>query len=462
MVQLNGNGYHPTLTQNNLQPHDVEAEEAVLGSLLIDPDAIIKVAANLCPADFFTHWRGWVYEAMRELFNRGVPANDSLLITGELVRLGHPIDGFGGESILLQLRGQTFTSLNIEHYAKIVAEMATRRRVINAAGEMARLAHNPEILAEELLSRSEKMLLDIGGDGTTEVEFADELTEQVGARLDRVYQARGKGITGMPTGLSDLDRLIGGFQNDELIVFGGRPGMGKSALALQIAKYTAQKFNKRWLIFSLEMSAMQLFQRLIATEAGIDSNRLRIGDINENEWPAFIKSQETISHLPIAVYDDVSLTPQTMRSKAIRHHAKYGLDGIILDYLQLMDVEGKGKSRVEQTTEISRTLKKMARELHIPVIAISSLNRSLESRTDKRPMMSDLRDSGSIESDADVVIFLYRDDVYNPDTELPNIAEVIVSKHRSAPTGIFSVYFKKHLTQFLDLEVRRQPIEYIG
>ena len=238
--------------------------------------------------------------------------------------------------------------------------------------------------------------------------------------------------------------------------------MGKSALALQIAKYTAQKFDKRWLIFSLEMSSMQLFQRLIATEAGIDSNRLRIGDIKDNEWSAFVQAQATISHLPIAVYDDVSLTPQTMRSKAIRHHAKYGLDGIILDYLQLMDVEGKGKNRTQETTEISRTLKKIARELHIPVIAISSLNRSLESRADKRPMMSDLRDSGSIESDADVVIFLYRDDVYNPDTEFPNIAEIIVSKHRSAPTGMFSVYFKKHLTQFVDLEVRRQPIEYIS
>jgi replicative DNA helicase len=209
------------------------------------------------------------------------------------------------------------------------------------------------------------------------------------------------------------------------------------------------------------MSELQLMQRLLASESRIDAQRIRLGDIKDDEWAAYTQAAEAIAKLPIHIYDNVGLTPQSMRSIAIRHAAKFGLDGIVIDYLQLMDTDTKSRgNRTQDVSDISRACKKLARELNIPVLALSSLSRQCESRADKRPMMSDLRESGSIESDADSVVFIYRDDVYNPDTEFPNIAEIIVSKHRSAPTGLFSVYFKKHLIEFLDLEIRHQPLEY--
>lgn len=466
-THLNGNGYQvirelPGTIPDKLQPHDVEAEEAVIGAILIDPDAILKVSSILDSNDFFIHRWGWIYGAMKSLFARNIPANDRLLIADELEKMGHSLEEFGGQSELNDLGNRTPTSIHAEYYAQIVAEKAIRRRVIAAAGEMARLADNPEITPDELIVKSERMLLEIGNDKVNEPESAYELTGQTVDHLERVYQARGHGIIGLPTGLSDWDRLTGGLQNDEVIVLGGRPGTGKSGLALQIARYSAKRYGKRWLYFSLEMSKIQLMQRLIAVEAGIDANRLRVGDIKESEWPAFSQAQETISKLPIYIYDNVALTPTLMRSIAIRHYAKYGLDGIVLDYLQLMDIDGKSRNRTQDVSDISRAIKKLARELHIPVLALASLNRSLESRADKRPMMSDLRESGAIESDADSVVFLYRDDMYNPDTEFPNITEVIISKHRSAPTGIFSLYFKKHLIEFLNLEVRRQPLEQVA
>lgn len=464
------NGHHknghvldlPGTIPDKLQPHDVEAEEAVIGSLLIDPDAILKVSDLIKPADFFIHRLGWIYGAMKALFDRNIPTDDSLLIADELKRMGHSLDEIGGELLLNRFRGEQFSSLNAEYYAGIIAEKSTRRRVMAAAGEMARLANNPEIEADELIAKSEKMLLDIGGDKEQGVKSLAELSGQAADYIERVYQMRGKGVIGIPTGLSDWDRLTGGLQAPELLVIGGRPGMGKSGLALQIAKYTAKKFGKRWLYFSLEMSELQLMQRLFASESGIDASRLRLGDIRDNEWAKYTQAVEDIARLPISILDIASLTPSDMRSIAIRHAAKNGLDGVIVDYIQLMDTDSpKGRgNRTQDVSDISRGCKKLARELSIPVIALSSLNRSLESRPDKRPMMSDLRESGSIESDADSVVFIYRDEVYRPNTEFPNIAEIIVSKHRSAPCGVFSAYFKKHLIEFVDLEVRRQSLEY--
>lgn len=465
------NGYHknghtqvidlPGTIPDRLQPNDVEAEEAVIGSLLIDPDAILKVSTILKPGDFFIHRLGWIYGAMKALFDRNIPANDSLLIADELKRMGKDIDDLGGLAGLTATMNVTPTSINAEYYAGIVAEKSTRRRVMAAAGEMARLASNPEILPDELIAKSEKMLLDIGGENTSGVKSASELAGMVADYTERVYQMRGKGVIGIPTGLTDWDRMTGGLQKDEFIVLGGRPGMGKSALALQIARYTAKKFGKRWLYFSLEMSDLQLMQRLLAMESRIDAQRIRLGDIKDNEWATYTQAVEDVAKLAICTYDNPGLTPQLMRSTAIRHAAKFGLDGIIVDYLQLMDTDTKSKgNRTQDVSDISRACKKLARELHVPVLALSSLSRSCESRADKRPMMSDLRESGSIESDADSVVFIYRDDYYNPSTEFPNIADIIVSKHRSAPTGVFSVYFKSHLIEFVDLEVRRQPLEY--
>lgn len=448
----------PHTAPGQLQPHDFDAEEALLGALLIDHDAIIKVAPMLTPFDFFIQRHGWIFEAIRNLFNENKPA-DSVTMCNELVRLKR-LGAVGGPAALTELTHRTPSSLNAEYYAGIVKEMSTRRQAINVAGEIARLAHNPEILPDELLSKSEKMILDIGGNGNGGIVFAKEIVEQEAEHIDRIYQNK-NAITGVPSGLHDLDLLTGGFQNDELIIIGGRPGMGKSSLAMQVAKYNGQRFGKKSLIFSMEMSRAQYIQRMLAAESGIELNRLRTGKIQESEWPALVHAEEAIGKLPVAICDDVSISSQDMRSRAIRHAAQFGLDIIIVDYLQLIRADGNRGNRTEDVSEMSRSLKRLSRELHIPVLALSSLNRALESRADKRPMLSDLRESGSIESDADVVIFIYRDEIYNPDTEFPNIAEIIISKARSGPTGVFSAYFKKHLTTFVDLEIRRQSLEQV-
>jgi replicative DNA helicase len=265
---------------------------------------------------------------------------------------------------------------------------------------------------------------------------------------------------GIPTGLADLDKLLGGLQRSDMLVMAGRPGMGKTSLALSVALQSARRWQKRVAIFSLEMSDEQLVQRLVSAETGIDSQRLRLGDIKEDEWPTFIQATNLLANAPIFIDDTPAISALDLRSKARRLHAEHGLDLLIVDYLQLMRGDFRSENRQQEISFISRSIKGLARELNIPILALSQLSRQVESRHDKRPMLSDLRESGSIEQDADVVLFIYRDDVYNPDTEFPNIAEIIVSKHRSGPTGVFSVYFKRQLAQFVDLEVRMQPLEY--
>ena len=267
-------------------------------------------------------------------------------------------------------------------------------------------------------------------------------------------------MIGVPRWLADLDKLLGGLQRSDMVVLAGRPGMGKTSLGLSIALQAARRMQKRVALFSLEMSDEQLVQRLISAETGIDSQRLRLGDIKEDEWPTFIQATNLLSGTEIFIDDTPALSALELRAKARRLHAEHGLDLLIVDYLQLMRGDSRSENRQQEISFISRSIKGLARELNIPILALSQLSRQVESRHDKRPMLSDLRESGSIEQDADVVLFIYRDELYNPDTEYPNIAELIVSKHRSGPTGIFSVYFKKHLAQFVDLEVHKQPLEY--
>jgi replicative DNA helicase len=278
-------------------------------------------------------------------------------------------------------------------------------------------------------------------------------------RVEYLQQHQGQ-IIGVPTGLTDLDKLLGGLQRSDMIVMAGRPGMGKTSLALSIALQAARLHQKRVALFSLEMSDEQLVQRLVSAETGIDSQRLRLGNIKSDEWTTFYQAIRLLSETMVFIDDTPAISVLELRTKARRLHAEHGLDLLIVDYLQLMRGGTRNENRQQEISLISRSLKGIARELNIPVLALSQLSRQVESRHDKRPMLSDLRESGSIEQDADIVLFIYRDDVYNPDTEFPNIAEIIVAKHRSGPTGIFSVYFKKHLAQFVDLEVRTQPLDY--
>ena len=446
------------VTPDKLQPHNIEAEEAVLGALLIDPDAIIRVATFLKPKDFFLQRNGWIYEAILNLHSRREPT-DLITLTDELERQNQLAD-IGGPAYLTDLINVTPTSIHVEYYAKIVERTAILRRLIDGATQIAQLAYEDAEDVAEIIDRAESIIF-----GVTERRSERDL-RPIRYAIDRYYdlieyrsQHQGE-LMGIPTGLKDLDRLLGGLQRSDLVIVAGRPGMGKTSLGLSIALQAARKWNKRIAIFTLEMSDEQLVQRLLSAETGIDSQRLRLGQVRDEEWPIFIQATSLLADTSIFLDDTPAISAMELRTKARRLEAEHGLDMIILDYMQLMRADARSENRQQEISYISRSLKELARELNIPVIALSQLSRAVESRHDKRPMLSDLRESGSIEQDADVVIFIYRDEVYNPDTEFPNLAEVIVAKHRSGPTGLFSVYFKKALAQFVDLEVRKEPLEY--
>jgi replicative DNA helicase len=448
----------PGTVPDKLQPHNIEAEEAILGSLLIDPDAIIRVATFLAPDDFYVERHGWVYEAIRDLHERREPA-DLVTLTDELERRNQ-LAQVGGSAYLTGLINATPTSIHVEFYARIVERTAVLRRLIDAAGQIARLAYEDTEDASEVLDRAEEIIFSVAARQVDrDLRPIMQVLDKYIDRIEYLRQHQGE-IIGIPTGLADLDKLLGGLQRSDLVILAGRPGMGKTSLALSIALQAARRWQKRVAIFSLEMSDEQLVQRLVSAETGIDSQRLRLGDIKEDEWATFIQATNLLAGTSVYIDDTPAISALELRTKARRLYAEHGLDLLIVDYLQLMRGDFRSENRQQEISFISRSLKALARELNIPVLSLSQLSRQVESRHDKRPMLSDLRESGSIEQDADVVMFIYRDEVYNQDTEFPNIAEIILSKHRSGPTGIFSVYFKKHLAQFVDLEVRRQPLDY--
>jgi len=446
------------VTPNKLLPQNIEAEEAVLGALLIDPDAIIRVATFLQASDFHVQRHGMVYQAILDLHERREPA-DLVTLTDELERR-EQLSQVGGPAFLTGLINATPTSIHVEYYARIVERTAVLRRLIDAAGQIAKLAYQDMDDVDEVVDRAESIIF-----GVSEKRVSRDLVpirqalDDFYDRIEYLREHQGE-IIGIPTGLADLDKLLGGFQRSDLVIIAGRPGMGKTSLALSIALQAARRWNKRIGIFSMEMSNEQVVQRLVSAETGIDSQRLRLGAIHDDEWPTFFQATSLLSTTQIFIDDTPAISALEMRTKARRLHAEHGLDMIIVDYLQLMRGDLHSENRVQEISFISRSLKALARELNVPVVALSQLSRAVEARADRRPMLSDLRESGSIEQDADVVVFVYRDDMYDPDTEFPNIAELRVAKHRSGPTGIFSVYFKKELAQFVDLEVRRESLDY--
>jgi replicative DNA helicase len=443
---------------NKQLPQNLEAEEAVLGALLIDPDAILPVATFLRASDFHVQRHGSIYQAMLDLHERHQPA-DLVTLTDELERCDQ-LAAVGGSALLTSLINATPTSIHVEYYARIVERTAILRRLIDAAGQIAKLAYRDVDDVDEVVDQAESIIFGVSEKRVTrDLVPIRQVLDEYYDRIEYLSQHQGE-IVGIPTGLVDLDKLLGGFQRSDLIIIAGRPGMGKTSLALSIALHAARKWQKRVGVFSLEMSSEQVVQRMISAETGIDSQRLRLGDIREDEWPVFVQATSLLSDTQIYIDDTPSLSALEMRTKARRVHAEFGLDLLIVDYLQLMRGEFRSDgNRVQEISYISRSLKSLARELNIPLVALSQLSRAVESRQDKRPMLSDLRESGSIEQDADVVAFVYRDVEYNPDTEFPNIAEIRVSKHRSGPTGVIHAFFRKELAQFENLEVRHEQLE---
>ncbi len=440
-------------TVEKLLPQNIEAECGVLGSIIIDPEAIVQVSDFLRPDDFYRDAHRTIYEVILQLYEEHEPA-DFITICDELERR-NKLEEVGGASYITSLINQVPTSGNVEFYGRIVERTAILRRLIHAAGQIAAIAYQ-EGDADIALDKAEQLIFNISQRHSRSdfTHMRDILAEYMN-KLDQLHERRGT-IVGVPTGFTDLDRLTGGLQKSDLIVLASRPGVGKTSLALTMAHTTALKYQNSIAIFSLEMSKDQLAQRLLSMDAGIDQHRLRTGRIEEDEWDRIVYAADTLSEANIWIDDTASISPMEMRSKARRLQAEHGIELIIVDYLQLMQAMVGGKrneNRVQEISEISRSLKGLARELNMPVLALAQLSRAVESRQSKVPQLSDLRESGAIEQDSDIVMFIYRDDVYNPETERKNIADVIIAKHRNGPVGEISLYFQASQTRFRDLEL---------
>ncbi|MBN1936789.1 MAG: replicative DNA helicase [Anaerolineae bacterium] len=439
-------------------PHNVEAERAVLGALLIDPDAYYRVSTFLRPDDFYVAKHAWMYDSMLALRERG-EAVDYVTLCDELERR-EQLAEIGGAAYITGLINATPTALNVEYYGHIVERTSTLRQLIGAAGEIAALAYEDTDDATAVVDHAEQILFGVSQRHTSrDLLPIRDVVDEYYDRVSYLYEHKGETI-GVPTGFRQLDKLLGGFQKSDLIIIAARPSMGKTSLMLSMAQNAARKYDQRVAIFSLEMSSEQLVQRLIASETGIDSQRLRLGHLRDDEWPLLIQATGVLSETMIFIDDTPSISDMQLRTKARRLYAEHGLDMIVIDYLQLMQTDRRIDNRVQEISQLSRSLKGLARELNVPVVVGSQLSRAVEQRNDKRPMLSDLRESGSIEQDADIVAFIYRDEYYAPETEQPNIAEILISKHRNGPTGMVPLYFQKELAKFRDVEIFHQELEY--
>ena len=445
-----------------LLPHDPQAEEAVVGSVLIDGEAVSKVSQLIQPADFYMAKTRWCYEACLSLFQRGEAVNQ-VSVGHELSRLER-LDEVGGASYMGHLVRAVPTSVHIEHYARIVQRDSIMRQLISAAGDIATIGYEADADVDGALGRAEDLLFHVrSGRGTRDFVHIREVLDGYMEGTASLDLDRGLDLAPIPTGFSKLDELLGnGLQRADMIVLAGRPSLGKSTLAFNIARHASGQ-GARVGIFSLEMSAEQIAIRLLSAEANVDSHRLRIGFVSEAEERRVLDAIGMLSELPIYIDDTPIQGIVEMRGKSRRLQAERGLDLIVVDYLQLMSSGGgRSDNRVQEMGEFSRSLKAIARDLDVPVLACSQLSRAPEQRPSHRPILSDLRESGSIEQDADVVAFIYREDMYarreewearNASDPYPeNIAEIIVAKHRNGPTGSVSLYFRKHIVRFESLD----------
>jgi replicative DNA helicase len=442
----------PATPSSTAVPHSREAEEAVVGAVLINPEVYYDVAQFLQADDFYIHRHRWIWEAFASLHEQRIPI-DLLTIGEELDRKGQ-LSEIGGPAFLTTLVNQVPTSLNAESYGHIVESHSIRRKMITAANSIASLAYNEDTTVDNVMDEAEKAVF-----GVSERRMHHDLQPISGVlseyydRIDELAK-RGEDIYGVPTGFIDLDKMLSGLQPSDLLIIAGRPGQGKTGFLLSVAKNAALTHKKHVAIFSLEMSNEQVAQRLIAQETGIDSQRLRTGKLQENEWPLFAQAIEVLSDTHIFLDDTPAITPLQLRTKCRRLHLEHHLDLIIVDYLQLMGGDTRNENRVQEVSYISRNLKVLARELNVPVLAAAQLSRAVEQRTDKRPVLSDLRESGSLEQDSDIVMFIYRPDQYEKDTVKQNLAEIIIAKHRNGPVGSVELVFRNALAKFENAATR--------
>lgn len=437
-------------------PHSREAEEAVVGAVFINPDVYYDVAQFLQADDFYIHRLRWIWEAFTRLHEGRTPV-DLLTVTEELDRMNQLIE-LGGPAYLTALVNQVPTSMHAEAYGRVVEAHSIRRKMLTAANQIATLAYAEESGIENVMSEAEKAVFNVSERRLRhDVQPIRQVMSVVYDQTEERSQ-RSEEIFGVPTGFIDLDRLLTGLQPSDLLIIAGRPGQGKTGFLLSVARNAALEHKKHVAVFSLEMSNEQVAQRLISQETGIDAQKLRTGKLSEDEWPLFTHSIEVLSDTHIFLDDTPAITPLQLRTKSRRLHMEYGLDLILVDYLQLMGGDVRTENRVQEVSYITRNLKVLARELNVPVLAAAQLSRAVEQRSDKRPVLSDLRESGSLEQDSDIVMFIYRPDQYEKDTEKQNIAEIMVAKHRNGPVGTIELIFRSKLAKFENAATRRVDI----
>lgn len=449
------------MIEERVPPQNIEAEQAVLGAMLIDKEAIAKATEVLSADDFYREAHRVIFSAMLELYNKN-EAVDMVTVT-EILKRDNKLEDIGGIAYITSLANVVLTAANVKYHAEIVAEKSVLRQLVRVSTEIAAMGYEANEDVGTLLDTAESRILEISNRKKKNdfTAINDILMDSVQS-IESLLQNKG-GLTGLPAGFADLDKLTSGLHPSDFIILAARPSMGKTALALNIVQNVALRAHKviggeqrSVAFFSLEMSKEQLVNRMLCAEAGIDSQRLRVGEMHDEDWTHLWDACDTMSRAKIYIDDTAGITAMDMRSRARRLKAEHGLDLIVVDYLQLMQGSGKRNNsgdRQQEVSEISRSLKALARELDVPVLALSQLSRSVESRQVKRPMLSDLRESGSLEQDADIVAFLYREDYYNPETENKH-TELIIAKHRNGPVDTVNLFFQKQFTKFVGFTKR--------
>lgn len=448
-------------TQVNSSPQSYDAESSLLGSLIIDSDGFVKIADRVRPEDFFNEQHRLIFTAMKALHDKHTPI-DVLTLSEQLKGAGS-FDTIGGASYLTELTNYIPTAAHLEHYAEIVADKSVRRRLISASADIASIGRDENKTLAELIEEAETRLFEVSQQHVRQdITSLESILAESFDRLDDLHRKKG-GLRGIPTGMADLDRRIAGLQRSDLLVVAARPSMGKTAMMLNMSLDIATRANQgAVLYFSLEMSKEQLVDRLLAAEASVDAWKLRTGDgLDDEDFERISTAMGSLAEAPIYIDDTSGITVSDLRTKARRLHHQHPLAAIMVDYLQLMSGGSRyanTANRVQEISEISRSLKILARELNVPVVAASQLSRSVENRTPQIPQLADLRESGSIEQDADIVIFLYREEYYNPDTDRKNVTDIYIKKHRNGPTGNFELYFDREKQRFRDLDTKHSEM----
>ncbi|WP_369821975.1 MULTISPECIES: replicative DNA helicase [unclassified Sporosarcina] len=432
-------------------PHNNEAEQSVIGAIFLEPQALITASEILLPEDFYRIAHKKIFETMLILSDKGQPVD--LVTIAEELKVKNELEDVGGISYITELANAVPTAANIVYYANIVEEKSLLRRLIRVATDIVEDGYTREDEVEALLGEAEKKMMEVSNrKNAGDFRHIKDVLVETYDNIELLHTRKGE-VTGIPTGFRDLDKITAGFQRNDLIIVAARPSVGKTAFALNVAQNVATKTEENVAIFSLEMGAEQLVMRMLCAEGNIDAQVLRTGNLEADDWRKLTMAMGSLSNAGIFIDDSPGIRINEIRSKCRRLQQEHGLGMIMIDYLQLIMGSGRGSdNRQQEVSEISRSLKALARELKVPVIALSQLSRGVEQRQDKRPMMSDLRESGSIEQDADIVSFLYREDYYDKETEMQNMIEIIIAKQRNGPTGTVTLAFAKEYNKFLNID----------